>query len=608
MGRDFCNYGKVCYHCLKVVFPGVFKTKKILFLCPIVFLCLGEGIGEGSSLSSLPDPHYSDKLPPYISPLVEKVKHIIYPVLGLPTVAVAGEGLTAVLSFGDGGGTIDWIMKISTRHSVSQTYNLTIVESTYDVSSGHYTVTGIVPQQVPRDIFDLVIVSENSGISDRQPNAVRVVTEPAHDYRFVHLTDLHVGDPRGYLVPPRDENSNTGIWNRGWHVFNELSFLDPEFIFFSGDLVFGGPYILEYLWAWEILSSFSLPIFMVPGNHDGYASGGGLLRDGLEYWKQVIGPPYYSFNYGDINHFTCVNTYDGSAYQRDGLYFIVQKWGGALSQEQLEWLEDDLEEAFDGERESVIVGHHDPRGDVHAFGGENNPADEDGDGYAEATEFLDMLSYQEWNDKESGEKMVGIIRGINSSSVDTGAITHVFMGHVHGDFIDLDEESNSWWIHTTSAGSATNSSDDFLGYRVIEVENGKIVRVNQTAPEGVVIPPGDNDPTNNQGWDYQSYASHNIFISTVKGKNDGTSTLVTQEVTNYLEKSVSGVLKFYMPRLEGEDSVKGNYGYQVSGGIIRQVARSGNDGDGNELIFYIETAVDSAETTKVTLEYTGSED
>ena len=103
MGRGFCNYGKVCYHCLKVVFPGVFKTKKILFLCPIVFLCLGEGIGEGSSLSSLPDPHYSDKLPPYISPLVEKVKHIIYPVLGLPAIVVAGEGLTVVVSFSDGG-------------------------------------------------------------------------------------------------------------------------------------------------------------------------------------------------------------------------------------------------------------------------------------------------------------------------------------------------------------------------------------------------------------------------------------------------------------------------------------------------------------------------
>ncbi len=52
------------------------------------------------------------------------------------------------------------------------------------------------------------------------------------------------------------------------------SFLDPEFIIFTGDLLFGGPYLLEYSWAWETLRSFSLPIFMVPGNHDGYASGG----------------------------------------------------------------------------------------------------------------------------------------------------------------------------------------------------------------------------------------------------------------------------------------------------------------------------------------------
>lgn len=611
MGRDFCNCGKVCYHCLKVAFPWVCKTKKVLFLCPIVFLCLGEGMGEGSSLSLLPDPHYSDKLPPYISPLVEKVKHIIYPVLGLPAIVVAGEDLTTVVSFGDGGKTLDWIMKISTHHSVSQTYTLADVESTYDVSSGHYTVTGIVPQQVPRDIFDLVIVSENSGISDRQPNAVRVVTEQAHDYRFIHLTDLHVGDPRGYLAPLSGENRTTNVVKCGWRIFNELSFFDPDFILFSGDLVFGGSYFLEYLWAWEVLSSFSLPIFMVPGNHDGYASGGGLLRDGLEYWKQVIGPPYYSFDYGDTNHFTCVNTYDGSASQRNGFYFIVQRWGGALSQEQVEWLEGDLREASDEGRNSVLMGHHDPRGDVHSLGGEDNPADEDKDGYAEAMEILDMLYHQEWNDKESGEQMVGVIREINSNSVDAldgGAITHVFMGHVHSDFIDLDKKSNTWWIHTTSAGSATNSDDDFLGYRIIEVEDDQIVRVNQTAPEGEVIPPGDNDPTNNQTWDYQSYARNSIIITTTQGKNDGSSPLVTQEVTNHVETSISGMLKFYMPRLEGEDNAQDNYGYQVSGGNIRQVARSGNDGDENELIFYVETVVDPGEGKNVTLKHVGSKE
>ncbi len=585
---------KACFCCLKIVCQWVIKKETLVLLFLIPFLSIGEGIGEGGSLPALPNPGYSDELPPYIFPLIEKIDYITYPVLGFPVMVVAGERLTAMVSLDDGGKTKDWVVRISTHDRVSQTYTLSGVECNYDILSGRYAVTGIVPSQVPRDIFDLSITSESSSLSDVQPNAVRAIKEFRDDYRFVHLTDLHIGDPRSYLAPPSDENKDANFSNIAGQVLTELSFFDPEFILFSGDLVFGGPYYLEYSWAWEVLSSFSLPIFMVPGNHDGYASGGGLLRDGLEYWKQVMGPPYYSFNYGDTHHFVCVNTYDGSVSQRDGFYFIVQKWGGALGQDQIEWLEEDLEEASQQGRTSIVVCHHDPRGDIHRLGGEDNLADEDNDGYAEATELIDTLFPQEWNDRASGEKMVKVIR--------EGVVTHIFLGHIHSDFIDWDEESNTWWIHTTSAGSAGMSKDDFWGYRVVEVEDSQIVRVNQTAPEGEEIPPGDNDPTNNQSWDYQSYAVNNIFISTTKGSNDGTSILVVQEVTNHLATSVSGVLKFYMPRVKEEDNGQNNYGYQVSGGSIRQIARSGTDGDGNTLIFYIETEVASGETRKVTLE------
>ena len=322
--------GKACSHWVKIIFPWVCKTKKVVFLCVVVSLCLGDAIGEGTSLSSLPNPHYSDTPPPYLLPLAKKIKYIVYPVLGLPAIVVAGEKLTTRVNFDDGGKTLDWSVKITTHQKVSQTYTLTALESSFDASSGHYLVTGVIPPQAPRDIFDLVITSGDSGVSDRQPNAVRVITEPTPEYRFVHFTDLHLGDPRGAFESRREENSNAGPLQRRWHVFNELSFLDPEFVVFSGDLVFGGPYFLEYLWAWEVLSSFSLSIFMVPGNHDGDASGSGVLRDGLEFWKQVVGPPYYSFNYGDTHHFACVNTYDGSVSQRDGFYFVVQRWGGTL--------------------------------------------------------------------------------------------------------------------------------------------------------------------------------------------------------------------------------------------------------------------------------------
>ena len=587
MSKDCC--------CLKAICQWVIKKETLALLFFIPFLSLGEGIGEGRSLSSLPDPDYSDELPTYIFPLVEKIKYIIHPVLGLPAVVVAGESLTSIVNSNDGGKTQDWVVRISTHDKVSQTYTLTDVKCDYDILSGSYTVTGIIPSQAPREVFDLTISSENSGLSDIQPNCVRVIKEFKDDYRFVHLTDLHIGDPRSYLVPPGDENNDANPLSIVGQVLAEISFFDPEFVLFSGDLVFGGPYYLEYLWAWEILSSFDLPIFMVPGNHDGYASGGGLLRDGLEYWRQVIGPPYFSFNYGDMNHFVCANTYDGTLSQRDGFYFIVKKWGGTLGQEQIEWLREDLELASQQGRISIVICHHDPRGNIHRLGGENNPADEDNDGYAEATEFLDMLFNQEWNDKKSGEEMVRIIR--------QGGVSHIFLGHIHSDFIDWDEESGACWVHTTSAGSSTMSRDDFWGYRIIEVENNRIVRVNQTAPEGEEIPPGDNDPSNNQRWDYQSYPSNNIFISKTKGNNDGTSTMVVQEVTNYLETSVSGVLKFYMPWVKEEDNGQNNYGYQVSGGTIQQIARSGTDGDGSKFIFYVETEVDSGKTTKVTMEY-----
>jgi 3',5'-cyclic AMP phosphodiesterase CpdA len=527
-------------------------------------------------------------------PLVEKIKCIIHPVLGFPAVVVAGESLTSIVSLDDGGKTQDWVVRISTHDKVSQTYTLTDVNCDYDILSGSYAVTGIIPPSVPREVFDLTVSSECSELSDMQPNAVRVIKECKDDYRFVHLTDLHIGDPRGYLTPSREENNHANPLSIVGKVLEEISFVDPEFVLFSGDLVFGGPYDLEYLWAWETLSHFHLPIFMVPGNHDGYASGVGLLRDGLGYWSQVMGSPYYSFNYGDRNHFVCVNTYDGTVSQRNGFYFVVQKWGGTLGREQMEWLGKDLELASQQGRVSVVVCHHDPRGDIHRLGGESNPADKDNDGYAEATELLDMLFHQEWNDKESGEEMVRIIR--------QGGVSHIFLGHIHSDFIDWDEESGAWWVHTTSAGSSTMSRDDFWGYRIVEVANNRIARVNQTAPEEEEIPPGDNDPSNNQKWDYQSYPSNNILITT-EGSNDGTSTKVVQEVTNRLETSVSGVLKFYMPWVKEDDNGQNNYGYQISGGTIRQIARSGTDGDGSELIFYIETGVDPNKTRKVTMEY-----
>ncbi len=218
--------------------------------------------------------------------------------------------------------------------------------------------------------------------------------------------------------------------------------------------------------------------------------------------------------------------------------------------------------------------------------------------------FLTCFFIRNGTTRESGEAMMRILRESNTLHAGNsrlGYVSHVFLGHVHSDFVDWDEESNTWWVHTTSTGSMVNSRDDLFGYRIIEVENNQISRLNRNAPEGVVLPPGQNNTTNTTR-DYQSYPVNSIVVKTTRGSNDGTSTLVVQEVTNYLERAVTGVLKFYMPRLVGENGDHNNFGYSLSGGTIRTIARSGTDGDGNELVLYVETEVDPDDTRRVTLQ------
>jgi hypothetical protein len=75
--------------------------------------------------------------------------------------------------------------------------------------------------------------------------------------------------------------------------------------------------------------------------------------------------------------------------------------------------------------------------------------------------------------------------------------------------------------------------------------------------------------------------------------------VVTQEIANYSDVVVAGVLKFYVPLIEGAHDEQAGYGYKVSGGTVREIAR----GDGNRLVVYVETGVAPGEQTLVTVKY-----
>ena len=198
-----------------------------------------------------------------------------------------------------------------------------------------------VPSSTPEELYNITLLFEKDGESYKcsQPRALNVYNKFTDNFSFIHLADLHYGDPRGLFESIKETIGFKSIKR----CIKEINLLHPDFVLISGDIVFGQLYPFEYRReyqkCYDLLQTFDVPIFLVPGNHDGYNR---ILEDGLEYWQEYFGPLFYSFNYGDY-HFTGVNSFDMSKILRLTFLFIPLNWGGSISNEQLDWVENDLE-------------------------------------------------------------------------------------------------------------------------------------------------------------------------------------------------------------------------------------------------------------------------
>lgn len=88
---------------------------------------------------------------------------------------------------------------------------------------------------------------------------LRIGTEPPVA-RFAHFTDLHHKGDRDYLQT----------------VVDQINFLVPDFVCFTGDLMEQGQFLPEAL---ELLAQIKAPLFGVPGNHD--------------YWSRISFEPVH---------------------------------------------------------------------------------------------------------------------------------------------------------------------------------------------------------------------------------------------------------------------------------------------------------------------------
>jgi predicted phosphodiesterase len=159
------------------------------------------------------------------------------------------------------------------------------------------------------NIFDLGGLFVSSYVNDRFVDSTGYfpVAPPAvddtSDYAFMVIADPH------YYT-----------WQPGYlaHIEEKKSEWDVEFIVILGDIVQAGqPHQFKYFT--DDLVATTLPVYVIPGNHD-------LYNNGYNQWKDIAGPTVFAFSIGD-----------------DRLLFLDTA-NGTLGSRQTNWLEEELKE------------------------------------------------------------------------------------------------------------------------------------------------------------------------------------------------------------------------------------------------------------------------
>lgn len=140
--------------------------------------------------------------------------------------------------------------------------------------------------------------------------------------QLVHMTDTHIVAD-GTILHGVDTAANLRVAIAGVNALKPR----PHLVAVTGDLVLDDA---DGLWLFKrLLSRLEVPYFVTPGNHDKIVGG----KPCEAMFASLGFPLYYSFDYAS-RHFVCVD---------------AEEWGkpavrGHVSESQLSWLREDLEE------------------------------------------------------------------------------------------------------------------------------------------------------------------------------------------------------------------------------------------------------------------------
>jgi 3',5'-cyclic AMP phosphodiesterase CpdA len=564
------------------------KTRFFLYLVSLGLVVLFTVLFLASY--GKPPPVTPDKRDPGI---LSKITGIIYPTIGYPQIVPAGKDFTLEFDFtADDPDAPQPEKAEGWRVSIASSNGYIWYEDELEVSgvevgesrrwppgSGRevyrvWQVTARVPSDVPPDLYDLEVRVEVDGktVVDTQPNCLAVSSGFKENYRVVHISDAHVFDVTFPFSCHHDRGLRDAAYLR--KVVDQINLINPDFAIFTGDLIFGQKYLprdwppdgrhsgsseyeYELLWAYQALCDLDVPCFMIPGNHDAYND---TARDGCEWWTDLFGPLYYSFDYGD-DHYTMINTMDWSLGERTlekafyyRMFGVLQpgKWQGQVLSGgdrwgetqapppqsyggQLGWIRDDLA-ASQGAGMRIACCHHDPT----------------------QVKSWDDADYIVFTAGGRGEGMLALRRLFADYRVNLN-----LSGHEHHDLVSRlpwsDGSGHTVYANTTCIEPMCGTRSEYPGYRLVEISGNDIASLNYQGPDWSypyyrgVVPGAEND--------LDPLYDPAVCVSFSNGGDwSAAREEVSCRVDNGLDKDFRGArLEFFMPRLGGGKI------YQVSG-------------------------------------------
>ena len=220
------------------------------------------------------------------------------PKITMPLIVKSGNN--AVIECSATSSASGWTAKLK---KLATEVNLSVTP-VYDPTKCKWNLTTTIPSDTQECLYDLYITCNEA--SEVSKNSFKVVKDYKSNYYYMHISMTE-----GNLEKLLDQSN----------------IVNPEFIIVSGNLVPGGS---EYNFN-EFLNTITksdVPVFVVPGDTDCY---GNSDSDTHKLYERIIGPRYYSFNYGN-QRFVGLDTTDVN---------------GKIGNEQMSWLGAELAGSYD---------------------------------------------------------------------------------------------------------------------------------------------------------------------------------------------------------------------------------------------------------------------